>query len=189
MKKVKRTSFCNLICAVLLLATLVMQFQPFWTCEDCKSHKDVTKDVSIGEYFLFPKQHDNLVEDLTDYYKSIYGSNYRDANGKKFKFRANEILPTALPGFLGSVIGIVGCVLLRKRFWVAGVPLLVGVMGIIGFTTCPALLIGKNVQIHLIVAIAVTAAAAISLVVGGIAAIVEKKKNPKQAEAEEAPQA
>ena len=175
MKKLTITSLCNFVCAVLLLATLVMQFQPFWTCEDCASHKGTTEDVSIAEYFWLPKHHDELTEDMTDLYKENYGKNYRDPNGKKFKFRPNEILLTALTAFVGSIAGIICCVLLRKKFWVAGIPLAVGIAGIVGFTTCPALQIGKNAQIHLIIAVAVTAVAAISLILGAILAIRAKK--------------
>ena len=116
MKKVTITSLCNFLCALLLVVTLVMQFQPFWTCEDCESHKDETKDVSIAEYFWFPQHHDELADDMTDYYKEIYGRNYRDPNGRKFKFRANEILPTALTAFVGSVVGILFCTLKGKKF-------------------------------------------------------------------------
>ena len=175
MKKLTITSLCNFVCAVLLLVTLVMQFQPFWTCEDCKSHKDTTKDVSIAEYFWLPRHHDELAEDMTDLYKEIYGNNYRDPNGKKFKFRANEVLATALAASVGSVAGILCCVLLRKKFWVSAIPLAVGIAGVLGFTTCPALQIGKNAQIHLIIAIVVTVVAAISLILGTILAIRAKK--------------
>lgn len=181
MKKLTITSLWNFVCALLLVVTLVMQFQPFWTCEDCKSHKDTTEDVSIAEYFWLPKHHDELTEDLTDHYKEIYGRNYRDANGKKFKFRANEILPTALTAFVGSVVGIVCCVLLRKKFWISAIPLVVGIAGIMGFTTCPALQIGKNAQTHLIIAVVVTAVAAISLILGAVLAILQKNKKAKAA--------
>lgn len=67
------------------------------------------------------------------------------------------------------------CVLLRKKFWVSAIPLVVGIAGVLGFTTCPALQIGKNAQIHLIIAIVVTVVAAISLILGTILAIWAKK--------------
>ena len=180
MKNQKATTFCNIICAVLLLVTLVMLFQPFWTCEDCKSHKDAKDEVSIAEYLWFPRQHDELADDMTDYYKEIYGKNYRDPSGKKFQFKANEILPSMLTAFLGSIAGVVFCVILRKRFLVAGIPLVVGVAGILGYTTCPALQIGMNQQVHLIVAIVVSAVAAISLILGAVLALLAKRQKVVQ---------
>lgn len=176
MKNQKITALCNIVCAVLLVVMLVMLFQPFWSCEDCKSHKDAQDEVSIAEFLWRPKQHDKLADDLTDYYKEIYGRNYRDASGRKFQFRANEILPSMLTAFLASVVGIIFCVLLRKHFWTAAFPLVAGLGGILGFTMCPALLIGKNVQTHLIVAIVVSAVAAISLILGAVLAIANKRQ-------------
>jgi len=176
MKNQKITALCNFVCAALLVVMLVMLFQPFWSCEDCKSHKDVKDEVSIAEYLWRPRQHDKLADDLTDYYKDIYGKNYRDASGKKFQFRANEILPSMLTAFLASAVGIICCVLLSKHFWVAAFPLVAGLGGILGFTTCPALQIGKNMQMHLIVAIVVSAVAAISLILGAVLASANKRR-------------
>ena len=180
MKKDITTMICNLVCAVLLLATIVMMCQPFWTCSGCKTHKEVEKDVSVAEYMWIPKHHTPIAEDMTDYYKEIYGKNYRDAEGRKFKFKANEILPTMLTAFLGSIVGILGGIFLRKKFYVAVAPLVVGVAGIIGFTTCPALMIGKSTQAQLILAIVVAAAGLISLVIGGVLELKSKMKTKKK---------
>ena len=181
MKNEKWTSVCNLICVVLLIVVLVMQFQPFWTCPGCKTHKKVEKEVSIAEYIWTPKHHDSLTDEMTDYYREYYGPDYKDPiTGRKFKFVPNYILPAPLTVFLGCVVGIVGCVIFRKKFFMAGIPLVVGVAGMLGHLTYPAMMIGKDNQTHLILLIVVTAVAAISLIWGGIGFILDRKAKAAQ---------
>ncbi len=185
MKKELLTSICNFVCALLLIVTLVMQFQPFWICSDCKTHKDVDKEVSIAEYLMIPRYHEPIADEMTDLYRDIYGSDYKDpATGRKFKFKANDILPAMLTVLLGSVVGIIGCLIFHKKFFLAGVPLVVGIAGILGHLTYPALQVGRNTQTHLILFGVLTAVAAAALVVGVIGAIREAraKKNGKSGE-------
>ncbi len=183
MKKGKITSICNFVCALLLVVTLFMQFQPFWTCSDCKTHKDVDKEISIAGYLATPRYHEPIADEMTDLYREIYGKDYKDpSTGKKFKFKANDILPAMLTVLLGSVVGIVGCVLFHKRFFLAGVPLVVGVAGILGHLTYPALKVGHNAQTHLILFVVLTAVAAVSLVVGTIAAVQNKRAKKTEIE-------
>ena len=179
MKKEKITALLNLVCALLLLVTLVLQFLPFWTCEDCKGHEDVQKDISLAEYVWLPGHHEGMEDQMTDLYKDVYGKNYRGPDGRKFKFWPNEVLPTVLPGFLGSIFGIILCVWLRKKFFVAALPLYVGIAGIIGFTSCLALTVGMNVQLHLVVAIALTAVSGLTFILGGILALNAKRSKTK----------
>ena len=182
MKKYKITIVCNIVCALLLLATLITQFQPFWTCTDCKSHKDEDKVVSIAEYFWLPKHHEPIADEMTDLYREVYGSDYKDpATGRKFSFKPNYILPSVLTVFLGSIVGILGCVIFCKKFFMAGIPLLVGVAGIFGQLSYPALKVGINAQLHLILYIVVASVAFVSLVLGMIGAIqtAKNKKAPK----------
>lgn len=177
MKKEIMTSICNCVCALLLLATLVMQFQPFWTCTDCKTHKGVDKGVSIAEYIWIPKHHEPIADEMTDLYRDVYGPDYKDpATGRKFKFKANYILPAMLTVFIGCVVGIVGCVVFCKKFFLAGVPLIVGITGILGHLSYPALKVGQNAQTHLTLFIILTAVAAVSLVIGAIFFVPKKAR-------------
>lgn len=176
----KIISVLNLICAALLLVTLVMQFLPFWTCLDCKGHKDVEKDISLAEYVWLPGHHEGMEEQMTDLYKDTYGRNYRFPDGRKFKFQPNEVLPTVLPGFVGAIFGMILCVWKRQKFFVAAIPLYVGIAGIVGYTTCLALTVGMNVGAHLAVAIAVAAVGGVTFVLGGILALRAKMKKKAQ---------
>lgn len=176
MKSQRIISLNNFLCSALLLVMLIMLCQPFWGCEDCKSHKDAPSEVSISEYLWMPRSHNKLADDMTDYYKEIYGKNYRDAAGKKFEFKANEILPYMMTAFLGSVAGIFLSIVYNKKFLIAVIPLIVGLACVWGYTTCPALMIGKNVQTHLIVAIILSAVSALSLIIGLCITLLSKKK-------------
>ena len=176
MKKIKLSSICNSLCAVLLLVTLVMQFQPFWICPGCKTHKKVEKEVSIAEYIWTPKHHEKLTDEMTDYYREYYGPDYKDPiTGRKFKFLPNYILPATLTVFIGSIVGIILIAIFHKKFFMAGIPMVVAIAGILGHLTYPAMMIGKNAQIHLIVYIVLAVVAAIALIMGGIDAIRTKK--------------
>ncbi len=176
MKKGILTSICNFLCALLLIVTLVMQFQPFWICSDCKTHKDVDKEVSIAEYLWIPKHHEPIADEMTDLYRDTYGPDFKDpATGRKFKFKVNYILPSVLTVFLGSIVGILGCVIFHKKFFLAGVPLVVGVAGILGQLSYPALQVGQNAQTHLILYGVVAAVSAVALVLGTIAAVQKKR--------------
>lgn len=174
MKKNIVTSVCNLICAVLLCALLITQFMPFWTCSGCKNHKDTEQTVSVAGYIWLPKHHTTLTKDMTDVYLDVYGEDYRDADGKKFKFTVNEILPYTITVFLGCVIGMVVCVLLRKKFVAGFIPLIAGIAGILGCTTYPAMQIGISLQAYFLTSIVVTVAAAFTLLIGLFDVVIKK---------------
>ena len=183
MNKTKITTICNLVCAVLLLATLVTLFLPFWTCPGCKTHKDVEKGVSIAEYLWLPKHHSPVTSELTEMYRNIYGHDYIDpATGKKLTFKADYIMPAMLTVFIGSIAGIAGCVVYRKKFFMAAIPLVVGVAGIIGHLSYPALQVGHNRTLHFILFTVVIATAAISLLFGLISTIREKMLKKRSAQ-------
>ena len=182
MKKGILVTICNFVCAVLLIAVLVMQFQPFWTCSKCKTHKGVDKEVSIAEYMWIPKHHEPIADDMTDLYREYYGPDYKDpATGRKFSFKPNYILPAMLTVFLGSIVGIVCCVLFHKKFFLTAIPLIVGIAGMLGHLSYPALQVGHNASTHLLVFIIVTAVSAVCFLLSTILAILSKpRKMPRQ---------
>ena len=52
----------NAICLLLLLVLIGTQFMPFWLCEDCKTHPEEAKQVSLAEYTWFPKKHSPITK-------------------------------------------------------------------------------------------------------------------------------
>jgi hypothetical protein len=101
-------------------------------------------------------------------------------DGRKFKFLPNEVLPTVLPAFLGSAFGMLLCVLLRKKFFVAALPLYIGISGVIGYSSCLGLTVGQNATIYLILA-GVLAAVSGANVVLGIVALIRRTMKKKSA--------
>lgn len=181
MKKTNLISILNIVCALLMVVTFVTQLLPYWTCLDCNGHPEETKDISLAEFVWLPGHHEGMKDQMTDLYKDTYGKNYRFPDGRKFKFLPNEVLPTVLPAFLGSIFGIILCVVLRKKFFVAALPLYIGISGIIGYSSCLALTVGQNVGIYLILACVLTAVAALTVALGAIAFIRKKlHKHPAE---------
>lgn len=159
------THISNIVCFVLLLAMLATQFMPFWLCADnCKTHKGEEKMVSLAEYTWFPKKHSPITKEMTNVYLEIYGKDYKDENGKKFKFQPNDAVVPTIIVFAAVILSIVMLIKYAGKPLTAILPFAAGLAGTIGFLTIPALQVGQNWTLHLIVSIALAAAAGGSLV-------------------------
>lgn len=132
---------CNIICVVLMLAMLVCQLLPFWAVGE--------NQVSIQEHTWFPW----LNEDLTDLFVDTFG---RD-------FMLKDIVLVPFVMLFGCVLGAIFCLLKLKSAGIAWIPFFVGLVGIIGYLTVPALQMGALWPVHLVVSILMTIAAAIPL--------------------------
>ena len=64
----KRTRMGAIVCAVLMLAVLVLQFTPFWHIGEGEEQQD----VSIGAYVWFPSDH----KEVDTYMKEQVSSDY-----------------------------------------------------------------------------------------------------------------
>lgn len=158
MKKRSYSQICNYICVLLMLLLLLTQFLPFWASSQSESGS-----VSISTYFWNPREHKDVAEDLKDLYMEIYGPGLRSANGKAYKFTANEILMPTLFIFITAAVTTVLCTLLAKHPLSAAAPFVGGLTGTIGYATVPALQVGQNWQLHLALSIAVLIVSVISL--------------------------
>ena len=168
MKELNKTRLMNYACAIMLVLLFATQFLPFWNCTvDCKDHKEVEKTVSIAEYVWLPDHHKPITKGMTDAYMEAYGEDFMRENGKKFKFELNDIVAPLVVMFAGSVVGAVLCVMYSKRMLPAFIPLLVGSIGVYWYLTCPAMQIGENWILHLIIA-ALTSVVALVSIVGHI---------------------
>ena len=92
MKLLEKSKMGRTVCLVMLVILLVTQFLPFWNCSNCRTHKEEDKAISIVAYTWFPEEHSPITKGMTDVYKEAYGEDYKDENGKNFKFRANDIV-------------------------------------------------------------------------------------------------
>lgn len=171
-----KTRLENYVCAIMLVLVLATQFLPFWNCTvECKEHKDVGKTVSIAEYVWVPDHHKPITKGMTDVYLEAYGEDYVDENGKKFKFELNDIVAPLVVMFAGSIVGVVLCVMYSKRIFPALIPLIVGGIGVYWYLTCPAMQVGENWILHLIVSALTSVVALASIIVH----ILDKVKSRK----------
>ena len=165
MKELNKTHLMNYVCAILLVLLFATQFLPFWNCTaDCKDHKDIEKTVSIAEYVWLPDHHKPITKGMSDVYMEAHGEDFTREDGKKFKFELNDIAAPLVVMFAGSVVGAVLCVMYSKRMLPAFIPLLVGGIGVYWYLTCPAMQIGQNWVLHLILAVLTLVAALMTIV-------------------------
>lgn len=152
MKNMKKTQLCNYICAFMCLLVLITQFLPFWTCSaTCKEHKEVEKVVSIAEYTWLPDHHSPITKDMTAVYKAAYGDDYTRENGKKFTFELNDIITPLVIILIGSIVGAALSIVYSRKALVALIAVVVGGTGVYWYLLCPAMKVGANWQLHLVV--------------------------------------
>lgn len=137
----KLIRLCNIICVVLMLAMLVCQFLPFWAIGE--------NQVSIQEHTWFPW----VNEDLTDLFLDTFG---RD-------FMLKDIVLVPFVMLFGCVLGAIFCLLKQKVAGIATIPFFVGLIGIWGYLSKPALQMGMLWQLHLVLAILLVVVSAIPL--------------------------
>ena len=163
----------NYVCVLLLLAVLMTQFLPFWGCTDCKTHEE-DRVVSIAEYTWFPEHHKPITKGMTDVYLTEYGQDYKDDNGKNYKFAVDDVIVTCAIVLISGALGVVLCLIFAKRAFVTLLPLACGVAGVVGYLSSPALKIGVNYNIHVILLI-VTAVVALAGVIIGLVDWVKRR--------------
>ncbi len=173
-KKDKKIIVCNLITAVLLVVLLVTQFLPFWSCVDCKTCGEAG-EPSISAYIWFPEKHKPITKDMTQVFKDHYGEDLKDEKGKAFKFNANDVAFSPVVLLVFAAAGLVLCVIKANKYIVSILPLISGAVGAWGYLTNPALMIGKNSTLHLVVCILVVVSSLVPFVLQVVKVIGEKK--------------
>ena len=163
----------NYVCVLLLLAVLMTQFLPFWGCTDCKTHEE-DRVVSIAEYTWFPEHHKPITKGMTDVYLAEYGQDYKGDNGKNYKFAVDDVIVPCAIVLISGALGVVLCLVFAKRAFVTLLPLACGVAGVVGYLSSPALKIGVNYNIHVIL-LALTGAVALAGVIIGFADWVKRR--------------
>ena len=174
MKKINIKRLCNCLCGFMCLLMLITQFMPFWTCSNCKDHKEADKVVSIAEYTWLPDHHSPITKGMTAVYKEAYGADYTREDGKRFSFELNDIITPLVIILIGSVVGTVLGLAFSRKSIVSVITAIVGGVGTYWYFTCPAMHVGANWQIHLIVA-EIALSVAILAMVYPIAVAVKKQ--------------
>ena len=138
----KRAAIINITACVLMVFTVVLQFLPFWSFED--------GSASIASDVWLPEEQDAL----QNYLEGQFGND----------FTVNAIhAPFALQ-LVFTVIGIVMCLTNKNKSWPAVVGGISGIFGIYGFLTKPAMQLGGNWALQLIITIIMLAIAVYALI-------------------------
>lgn len=130
-KSSSATSALNILCAILMLVLLVLQFLPFW------SYGDPTVSVSIQEYIWFPSDHTGLDKELTSLVSADYSIN-------------DVLLMPILTLVLGAV-GIVMCIFKSSNSYMSLIPTGCGLVGAFGYLTGAAFQVGSGWMLHCVV--------------------------------------
>lgn len=151
----------NFILAALLLVLLATQFMPFFECASCE---DGT--ASISEYVWFPSSHKDITNDTM---KELYGK----------KFELGDIVITPVVILFACVLGAVFCIVKNSSGMIAIIPLIGGVVGLIGYLTQPGFQVNSSWTLHVALCGVITVLSLISIsdpVVKAIKDQVEKEK-------------
>lgn len=133
MKDNKMISICNIACAVLMLALVVMTFLPYWG------------DVSIQGFIWLPEENKELMKTVT---KQIPD------------FDMNDIALIPFIILVGCLFGAYKCIAGAKNPMNALFPLICGGCGVFALLTHPVYAMGEGMVLVLVVA-ALTLAAAV----------------------------
>lgn len=152
MKNINKMQVASMICAIMCLLLLITQFLPFWNCSNCKTHKDVDKQVSVAGYVWIPTNHKPITKEMTNVYLEEYGEDFEGEDGKRYKFAVNDIVVPCVIVFMGSLAGLVLNIAFSRRAIVNLIPLVAGSVGAYWYSTCPAMKVGANWQFHMFVA-------------------------------------
>lgn len=124
-----RVSTLNLLCAALMIALLVLQFTPFFTCAESG------ETVSLQSYVWFPYDHTDLEKEikvsLPDH-------------------EVSELVPMALLVLLCGAAGAVVSLIKPDRIYGPLLAVICGLSGVIGYLSVPALQLGGSWHWHLI---------------------------------------
>lgn len=131
-----RAAMCTLVCAVLMIVLLVVQFTPFW------HYGEAGESCSISSYVWFPSDHKELETWLGE----------QDGAHDLNSFVGMPILILVL-----SAAGAVICLIKPDKGASALLPAVCGAAGMIGYLTTPALKLGAGWAWHLLICVALLA--------------------------------
>lgn len=126
--RLNRVSIVNIVCAMLMLALLVLQFTPFW------QYGAEGETASIGDYVWFP----NKNTQVDSYLKaSIDG------------FTIDHVVTVAVMMLVLSAAGAVMCFIRPHMTVTPVVTVACGLEGMYAYLAKPALRLGMNWSLHL----------------------------------------
>ena len=182
----KWIQLCNIVCAVLMLALLVCQFLPFWTMPACNctgecEKLNVNKDCpACSSYFKWcvnlPEEHHTVGVERRDYSKEwqvsiqefVWTPTFDNCDGvlehfdklystDDYEFMLKDLAGMPVLVLFGALIGAYLCIVKSKNSLCSIIPLVTGISGITTYLNQPIFHDGAMWQLHLAIAIAITA--------------------------------
>lgn len=138
-----RTRVCNLLCSVLMIILVALQFMPFFT------YGEAGETASIQSYVWFPTEYSALEKEITFV---VPGHSIA------------SLVPMPLIVILCCAVGLVMSLFMGERPFVSVFPAACGLAGVWGYLTKPEFQLGANWQWHLILSIIIAAAGVLSLI-------------------------
>lgn len=139
-----KTKLCNIVCAVLTLCLLILQFTPFWNYGN--------GSLSINGYVWL----DCGNTDIANWFSSQLGNTVN----------LNSIVITAVLVLLFGLAGIILCIMKSYNGVVAILPALTGISALYAFAFKPAFRLGSTWVIQLLLSIAILVFAVMAFVFG-----------------------
>ncbi len=121
--------------AVMMLATLVMQFLPFWSANE--------DTASVAGYVALPKSHTGLNKFFRNLFKSDFG----------IKFSMKYVYPMPVVVFVSCILGLFLCVKSFGKFLSFVLPTVAGIYGAQGYLLNVVFQYGMNWQLHMVICI------------------------------------
>jgi len=118
----------NILCVVLMVLLLVLQFLPFW------SYGEPAETASISDYIWWPEDHKSLEKHMQGQF------------GKDFHVWEIVGMPCGVLAF--GVLGILFCLIKPRNPLCTFLPLACGGIGLWGYLCKPAFQLGVNWQLH-----------------------------------------
>ena len=167
--KITGVQISSWICALLILAMIVLLFTPYWqytTKEknpDTGKREEVTKTISISDYVWFPRDHKDLAKD------------YEKTTDLEMSVNDEVTMPIVL-----LLLGAIGCIygaINAKTFVAPLATLLLGAYSGMCYASSAFLKmgIGNGCQTRMIVSFAAAAVGLAGLAVYIISAVAKKK--------------
>ena len=148
MEKLKNPqTLLKILGIVLMIVIAAVQFLPYWQLED--------EAVSINSYVWFPNDH----KDVGKYIKAEVGE----------EVNIYSIIPAPVVTLLFAVLGIAALAKYPKLPLSAVCGVVVGIVGLWNYLTCPAYALGASQTLHLVLFAVVLAVNALACLLAIIA--------------------
>lgn len=152
MEKLKNPqTLLKILGIVLMIVIAAVQFLPYWQLEE--------EAVSINSYVWFPNDH----KDVGKYIKAEVGE----------EVNIYSIIPAPVVTLLFAVLGIAAFAKYPKLPLSAVCGVVVGIVGLWNYLTCPAYALGANQTLHLVLFGVVLAVNALACLLAIIAKVKE----------------